>query len=444
MPTRSYLKNRRACLVFIISAVTAFTLFFSRTGRTHEPITTTVMFNKEVIRIFQQNCLGCHSAGRIKADIPLTTYEEARPWAKAIKEEILEKRMMPYQSVKGFGDFQHDYILPKRDVDLLVSWIEGGAPRGEEKDYPKQAITQFLRGDTWVLGQPDLVLQPASETKVTAEGEDEVRCFVLPTRLSEDRWISAFDFQPGNGAIVYSASFYIGYTERNSQARRIKPSNRNGDACGTKYEETNHENLGQWVPGQGVNRLPAGIARLLPANSRVLMKIRYRKNGEATTDRSRIALYFAKDQINKTVRNVTINSREAAIPAKDERHRVRATYTITEPTEVVAIRPILFPHAETVESTAYRPDGTIEVLIWARKYRFDWQPVYYFRNPIALPKGTRIEITAYLNKSESTAVNPNDRPNDRDATSKFADALCEITLTSAASQKPGLLKQASR
>src|SRR5262245_17670397 len=114
-----YLRFATAASLF---AFLLFAHLFPRTGGAHEPITTKVMFNKEVIRIFERNCLGCHAPGKIKSDIPLTTYEEARPWAKAIKEEVLEKRMTPFQVVKGYGSFQHDYLLPQRDVELLVSW----------------------------------------------------------------------------------------------------------------------------------------------------------------------------------------------------------------------------------------------------------------------------------------------------------------------------------
>jgi hypothetical protein len=392
-------------------------LLFPRSGSTHEPITTKVMFNKEIIRIFQRNCLGCHSIGRIKSDIPLTTYEEARPWAKAIKEEVLEKRMMPYQAVKGYGAFQHDYILPQRDLDLIISWVEGGAPRGEDKDYPREAIDQIIKGDSWTLGQPDLILEPESATKIAAEGDDEVRCFSLPVKSTEDRWISAFDFQPGNGAVVYGASLFI---ERNARKAR----NRTDDGCAASGPSANLETLGQWVPGQAVNHLPAGIGRLLPAGSSVLLKIHYRKNGEATTDRSRLGLYFAKERINRAARTVIIGpingpgggpGGETAIA---DNGRVRATYMVTTPTEAVAIRPLLFPFAESMETRAYRPDGTIEVLIWTKKYRFDWQPVYYFRRPLALPKGTRIEVTAYLDSSEGDGGSRNS-----------AGALCEITLT---------------
>jgi hypothetical protein len=387
-------------------------LLFPRSGSTHEPITTKVTFNKEIVRIFQRNCLGCHSVGKIKADIPLTTYEEARPWAKAIKEEVLEKRMMPYQAVKGYGAFQHDYILPQRDLDLIISWVEGGAPRGEDKDYPRQAIDQILKGDGWTLGQPDLILEPESATKIAAEGADEVRCFALPVKSNEGRWISAFDFQPGNGAVVYSASFFI---ERGARKGR----NRTADSCAAGGEATNLESLGQWVPGQAVNHLPNGIGRLLPANSSVLLKIHYRKNGEVTTDRSRLGLYFANDRINKAARTVIIGPHGKTAIA--DKGRVRATHTVTAPTEALAIRPLLFPDAESMEARAYRPDGTIEVLIWAKRYRFNWQPVYYFRRPMALPKGTRIEVTAYLGSSEG-------------GSGSSSGPLCEIILTANSEQ----------
>lgn len=412
---------RRPRLALLVAALicAAGALFFPRASGAHEPITTKVMFNKEVIRILERNCLGCHAPGKIKADIPLTTYEEARPWAKAIKEEVLEKRMMPFQAVKGYGRFQHDYLLPQRDVELLVSWIEGGAPRGDVKDYPKEAVDKLIDGKEWELGQPDLILQPDEETMVAAEGDDETRCFTLPTGLKQDRFINAIDFQPGNGAVVHSAWFAV---ERTSRSRVVKAGKRANNNC-----PTNIESIGQWVPGQSANRLPDGVARKLPAGSRVVMKIRYRKNGEAATDRSRLGLYFAKGPVGKSVRHVTVNAPATVIPPNAENHQIKTSFAITEPAEVVAIRPLLFPFVKSIEATAYRPDGTVEVLVWAKDYRFNWQPAYFFKKPVALPKGSRIEITAYFDNSDDNRNNPNDPP----APVRFADALCELSLTSA-------------
>src|SRR6185369_5631930 len=120
---KSAMFNCRRSAIIVLLFVSAF-FVSTRTGSAHEPITTKVTFNKEVVRILKRNCLACHAPGKIKSDIPLTTYEEARPWAKAIKEEVLEKRMAPFQAVKGYGSFVHDYTVPKREVELLVSWIE--------------------------------------------------------------------------------------------------------------------------------------------------------------------------------------------------------------------------------------------------------------------------------------------------------------------------------
>jgi len=412
----------RVAIAVSVSISFLFALSLPRTGNTHEPITTKVMFNKEVIRILERNCLACHAPGKIKSDISLTTYEEARPWAKAIKEEVLEKRMAPFQAVKGYGSFVHDYTLPQRDVELLVSWIEGGAPRGDAKDYPKEEIEKLIGGRVWPLGKPGLILQPDNETRITPEGDDETRCFVLPTNLKEDRWINAVDFQPGAGAVVHSASLFV--VPRRGGKGPAKAGTTNN--C-----PSNAERIGQWAPGQSVNRLPGGSAIKLPANSRIVMQIRYHKNGEAAADRSSIGLYFAKDSISKLVRNVMITAPTTVVPANAESHRVKASYTINESTDVVAIRPLLFPFAKSVEASAYRPDGSVEVLIWAKDYRFDWQPAYFFKKPIALPKGARIELTAYLDNSNNNRSNPNDPP----VQMRLAGGLCELLLTAAAPAK---------
>src|SRR6059036_3499603 len=141
----------------------------------HERITTKITFNKEIVRIFARSCLGCHSPGGI-APMPLTTYPEARPWAKAIKEEVIERRMPPWQAVPGYGEFANDPSLSGRDLDLITAWVEGGAPKGDDKDLTQ--LPDF--SDEWPLGKPDLILGPSGAYTVRAEGEDEYRCFTLP------------------------------------------------------------------------------------------------------------------------------------------------------------------------------------------------------------------------------------------------------------------------
>src|SRR5215510_10880647 len=139
----------------------------------HEPITTKVRFNKEVIRIFERSCLGCHRPNGL-SPMSLATYEEARPWAKAIKEEVLERRMPVWHAVKGYGEFRNAPLLTQREIDLIINWVEGGAPKGDDKDYPQKA----LYSDDWTFGKPDAVLPLAEEQKIASD-TDETRIFKL-------------------------------------------------------------------------------------------------------------------------------------------------------------------------------------------------------------------------------------------------------------------------
>ncbi len=98
----------------------------------HDPITTKLTWNREISRIFYRKCLVCHRDGA--RAMPLVTYDDARPWAKAIRDEVLERRMPPWGAMKGFGDFRNDSSLSEEEINWIVSWVEGGAPKGEEAD----------------------------------------------------------------------------------------------------------------------------------------------------------------------------------------------------------------------------------------------------------------------------------------------------------------------
>lgn len=119
------------------SAVKHFPLLLILTcilGYAHDIITTKITFNREIVRIFDAHCVSCHHPGGTA--FSLMTYQEARPWAKAIAEEVLQRRMPPWGAVKGFGNFRNDQGLTMEQLELIVDWVEGGAPEGEEKDIP--------------------------------------------------------------------------------------------------------------------------------------------------------------------------------------------------------------------------------------------------------------------------------------------------------------------
>ncbi len=384
----------RSKILFIF----AFFLCLALPASSHDPITTSVTFNKEIIRILQRSCLDCHAPGKIKGDIPLTSFEEARPWAKAIKEEVLEKRMPPFQAVKGYGEFHNAYLLSQREIELLISWIEGGAPRGEVKDLPKEIVP----ATTWSFGKPQLNLQPEQIIKIPAGEGEFVACVKLPTNLKQAQWANAIEFLPTNAAAVLSAEIFL------------------QKQCGANCAAG--EKIGEWVPGQDAIQFPDNAGLLLPANSCLTMNIRYRKSEQEAQDHSILGVYFAFEDVSLQAQRVAIKAAPTLVPAGTKK-RIKASYLVRENAEALAIRPLLFPFATSVEATAIRPDGSTEVLILAQAYRYNWQPSYFFKQPVKLPAGSRVEVTAYLDNTDGNRNLPDDPK-----AKKLVEPLAELTL----------------
>lgn len=406
-----YSGNNRKRWLSASLAVCILALVLPVVVSSHEPITTNVRFNKEIIRILEQKCLSCHSAGGIKADISLSTFEEARPWAKAIKEEVLEKRMPPYQTVKGFGLFHSDYGLSQRETDLIVSWVEGGAPKGDEKDLPARSAANQKE---WKLGKPDLIVkapQPASTTSKPSRSS----CQVVSTGLSSDRWISGLEFQPGNAALVERAEFRILGSGAGST----------GSTCSNRGEL-----LGSWVPGEMPSRYPSDVARMLSEGARIEIDIEYAAvEGEARGE-SKLALYFTDSERPKQLNIVALRGNNVEVPANNSRARVSSQFQITTDSEVIGLRPHLFPYAQSVEVRAVRPDGSHQVLIWSRDRKLDWEPIFQLRKSVSVAKGGRIEVIAYLDNSTS-----NSRLEETPRAFSFNGTLCDVMLASTSPNK---------
>lgn len=419
------------------SALILITFFFvhSWLGRAlaHEPITTKVRFNKEVVRILRRNCLACHHTGGLA--MSLVAYDEARPWAKAIKEELLEKRMPPWQAVRGYGEFRNAPAITQREIDLIVNWVEGGAPKGDDKDLPDDPL---YSEDEWSLGTPDLILTPQSESQVAADA-DEHRTISLATDLKEDRWLTAIDLRPGNGSVVHCATFNFEGAPPGDPAmpaRVDSGAERSMTPPGaTPQPPTSNGILATWAPGQRITTLPAGVAQLLPAGSRIGVTIHYRGASEAAKDLSEIGLYFAKTAPRKQIKQIPITDPDAIIPASAELQRFKKSITIQDDAEAIAIRPRVHPLVASVQATAFRPDGTQEILLWTRGYQFDWQQTYSFKQPVALPKGTRVEVIAYFDNSDSNTKNPNDPAKPVRWDDLARDPIC--TLVTASVRVPG-------
>jgi mono/diheme cytochrome c family protein len=155
-------------------------------------------FHKDVEPILQKNCQTCHRPGQI-APMSFLSYQETRPWAKAIKTAVLSKKMPPWFADAHYGNFANDRRLSQADIDTLTAWVDGGGKEGSSKDAP--AAREFADG--WAIGKPDVVLGMPQAFNVPATGTIDYTWVVIPTGFTEDKWVQGAQCRPGNPAVVH-------------------------------------------------------------------------------------------------------------------------------------------------------------------------------------------------------------------------------------------------
>ena len=163
-----------------------------------------VTFSTDVAPILYKKCVSCHHPGDI-APMSLLTYKDTRPWASAIRQAVLTRRMPPWHADPHYGTFENDPSLSQAEIDIIRTWVEQGAKEGNSKDLP--ATPAFVEG--WRIGRPDLVFSMANEYAVKADAPDDYEDFTVPTNLHEDVWITAVELKPGNRRVVHHAHAYV-------------------------------------------------------------------------------------------------------------------------------------------------------------------------------------------------------------------------------------------
>ena len=341
----------------------------------HTKITTNIVFQREIAQIFQRKCFQCHTEGNVA--MPLTTYREARPWAVAIKEEILERKMPPWSAVGGYGHFANDQSLTAREMSIILSWTDGGAPSGVLlADESKQPVfVPPLSG--WERGQPDAIVSVAANEKIAASSPDRTARFEVATGLKQAKWLRAMQLNFTDRRVIRYAAVYESKTGRW---------------------------LGTWTPGDQVTELPDGAGLQLPANGKVTVEIGYRGNSEDVSGAGELGLYFSEQRPAQTVTPFEIAGAPANVAPGASRERVRTEMVLKAPTVAAALWPSLGAGAKSLEVTAIKPDGVVEPLLWLNDYRADWPSSYVFKDPIMLPSGTRVAVTAYYENSTTAPL----------------------------------------
>jgi hypothetical protein len=346
-------------------------------------------FSKDVAPLLYQHCAGCHRPGET-APMSLLTYKDARPWAASIREKVLDRSMPPWLADPHVGKFANARALSADEIRTIAVWAKNGAPEGDPRELPP--TPKFPEG--WHIGKPDLVIAMDEDYAVPAEGVIAYQNFKVETTLDEDKWVSAAEIQPGNRAVVHHVIVYMREPGQPVQAGRPVVSDGKDPL------------LVGFAPGEQPAIYPPNEAKLLKKGTTLIFQLHYTPNGKATTDRTSIGLIFAKEPpAHKVVTTKALNA-QFVIPPGDANHEVTSTWTAPEDVHINVFMPHMHLRGKDFKYTVVYPDGRSEVVLNVPRYDFNWQLVYKLAEPLALPKGSRIDCVAHFDNSANNKFNP--------------------------------------
>ena len=370
----------------------------------------TPTFSKDVAPILYKNCVSCHRPGEI-APMSLLTYENARPWARAIREQVASGTMPPWHASEPRGTFSNDRRLSELEKQTLIRWADAGAPKGDPKDQPP--IPMFVEG--WEIGTPDVVISMPKEFEVPASGTVNYQFFEAPTKFTEDKWVQAIEVRPGTRSVVHHVLVFC----REPGSRRIPSSFK---AVGPRVSGDSHEDshghngtpqpsgpgslIATTAPGTNAMIYKPGTALLIKAGATLMFQVHYTSNGAAAKDRTSVGLIFAKTPPQQEIRNSAFINAMFVIPAGASDQAVESAIQFSEDVHISALFPHTHLRGKSWEYRLVYPDGRREVILAVPKYDFNWQTYYEFTKPLAVPAGTRLEATAHYDNSTANRWNP--------------------------------------
>lgn len=345
----------------------------------------TPTFSRDVAPILYAHCVECHRPTMF-APMSLVTFEDARPYARAMKQRVVARQMPPWNADPAFGHFKNDPRLDERQVDTIARWADGGAPKGDDKNLPALPVMV----DGWTIGTPDMVFRMQEPFAIPANGAVEYQYVRIPVNLPEDRWIKAIEIKPGARAQVHHV---IAYTQESG-----KPVSQGG--------VLGPNNIGGVTPNKPGVIFGPGIARLLRGHHDIVLQMHYTTNGTVASDLTEVGVIFAKEPpVKQAAGGLAINLR-FVIPPGEGNHEVRAVSLLARDTLLTSMTPHMHVRGKDMTYIARYPDGRSETLLAVPKYDFNWQITYELAEPKLLPGGTRLEVIAHFDNSTANRFNP--------------------------------------
>lgn len=365
-------------------------------------------FARDVAPILQRSCQACHRTGSM-APMSLLTYQEVRPWARAIREKVAGRIMPPWHidPTVGVREFANDISLSDAEIDTVVRWVDAGAPQGDPNDMPPPI--EWPEDDIWrlgdeypELGEPDLVVSSTPWTQ-DAQGQDQWYRPIVETGLTEDRWVKALEVRPSlvGRPIVHHAVTYLLQDEDPDDFQAAV------DVPGTGSYFT------EFAVGKIGDIFREDTGKLLKAGSRVRFDLHYHSVGEEITDSTELGIwlypegYVPKYRVYAQAMGVQQAMQTLDIPPGEVTEHV-AYIPLRHPARFDNFQPHMHVRGKAMSMEAIYPDGRTEMINYVDRFDFNWHVNYVYTEDSApvLPAGTIIKLTAWHDNSTGNRANP--------------------------------------
>ena len=368
-------------------------------------------FTKDVAPIFQAKCEACHRPGSI-APMSLVTYQEARPWARSIKDRVAARQMPPWHVDRtvGIQAFKNDRSLTDAEIDTVVRWVDAGAPRGNPADAP--AAVDWPDESKWYFaeqfdGPPDLIVESAPFT-MAAEANDAWWKPRSPTGLTEDRWARAIEIRPGTVAgrkITHHAIARLVQEEVDPAIRRANAANAANGIDRSRTAGTFME----WAVGKQGEIMRPGAGKLMLADSEIQWDIHYSAAGEEITDSAQLGVYlYPKDQTPEHRQVLHIMGAGGVDIPPNSVAVTEGFFPLQRGARIESYQPHMHLRGKAMSMEAILPTGRRRLLSHVGDFNFNWHNSYVYADDSAplLPKGTLIKVTAWHDNTAANRANP--------------------------------------
>jgi hypothetical protein len=368
-------------------------------AQTSRPVT----FTKDVAPILQRSCQSCHRAGEM-APMSLLTYDEVRPWARAIKTRVSAREMPPWfiDSNIGIQKFKDNPSLTDDEVATIVGWVDGGAVEGNRADMP--APRDFADNAGWQIGKPDLVVT-SPVYRVPATGPDRFGSLFSPLDLKEDRYIKAIQTMPANERsrrVVHHALAFTASPDDDTMSK------------GNDAVSDGGQFLVEYASGKNGEKYPEDSGVLLKAGQRIRFDYHLHSIGEAVDSQIQLGLVlYPKGYVPKHIRwskQLGYNNTDLDIPAGVASVRRDGYSRMSMAAKIIAFQPHMHIRGQAQCLELIYPDASSEMINCAH-FNYNWHLTYNYEDDAAplVPAGTIVHIITWHDNSSSNRYNPDPR-----------------------------------